>query len=860
MTNKQQIWQCMLLAVCLLILWRPMLSMATPDNVSPEDFPKGKETMLMRRVDGDTQIINKQNGKLLIQHVLRAYSAGDFIVVSTGDEDTATLSTANKGLLSTDGRLVLKPIYDDIHIGNNSSALAVKDGDQYALFSIEGEQLTPFKYDDFDVTGSSADFWIAERDGKQGVIDPQSGATIVPLTFKDIDIWRGFIIAGTGYRTKPERRTTVFDGHGKTIAGLKDVKNVDIWHNAGLIVAGTRVVDPASGKTIVETGRYDSIKPFDTYDIHDRDKSLDNYNKTKPLKAIAIVSKNGKYGAIGADGQVRVPVKYKRVTGLRREKANYLRVIADTPQADHNVGVIDTHDKQIVAAKWDGIDLREAAEWSGDPSQWYFFVRRDHRFGSLALDGSTIMPAEFDIARRMARGGELYRVERDGKSGVCNLVSGECPINVEYDKISLFDDSTAHAEIFAAVKNGEQSLISENGHALVASADSIRKVETGPSDTGVKLVVTDGEGVRGATLNYDDDTKRWQQSGSDIDLVKLLDTGDYDGHGVAQLTQPTIIERYLPEQYANAKAVLAGVNHGKLRELSYPSLQLSADHKAYVFFSEFTDVTARISNTLPVCATGDGFDILLHSAENDTQQCTDSGEARALHFARSDDGQSVHCDNCKAMGIPSDWVLRNKTVETPDQCSVDKKWSQERAKKRYADWLSRWEKDIGDLTRAFDSSDGKPSVARVKKLIGASVDMHSRAPYNIVQSIVAARQSGSPDVPTIIELNKAFANAEPAGYGGIYPETSDQFAGKCQQIWYLRLPKLERAVANDENQPAGLSYTLPDTGDFKRHAYPFVLFTSRDGTLRFAGLATEFADALKWQPDGSTKSASPDTP
>src|SRR5699024_7696135 len=150
--------------------------------------------------------------------------------------------------------------------------------------------------------------------------------------------------------------------------------------------------------------------------------------------------------------------------------------------------------------------------------------------------------------------------------------------------------------------------------------------------------------------------RQWRVARANIDMQKLL-AAPYDGHGMAELQHPSIKARYLPVRYQDASKVVKGYLNGELRELSYPSLQLTSN-TAYVFFGSFTSEHRRLANTLPACQRSDGYAIVLDApAQPSSDGCNQADHSTdVLHFRYTDDGGSLSCAECAKLGVPTRWV------------------------------------------------------------------------------------------------------------------------------------------------------------------------------------------------------------
>lgn len=111
----------------------------------------------------------------------------------------------------------------------------------------------------------------------------------------------------------------------------------------------------------------------------------------------------------------------------------------------------------------------------------------------------------------------------------------------------------------------------------------------------------------------------------------------------------------------------------------------------------------------------------------------------------------------------------------------------------------------------------------------------------------------APNVNLGQALLKWIRRAEPVGDGGLYPEPEVEFAGQCAQVWYVRLPgldKLMRTRPAKAGQPFAMGLGLPPAGRLERQAYPFLTFSRGEGGgLQLTGVSREFLQAV-WLLEG----------
>lgn len=299
----------------------------------------------------------------------------------------------------------------------------------------------------------------------------------------------------------------------------------------------------------------------------------------------------------------------------------------------------------------------------------------------------------------------------------------------------------------------------------------------------------------------------------------------YDGHPMAMLLRPTIDARYLPDGLDNEAAIRTAVADGTVREAIYPSLQL-ADDRAYVWLSQFGRSTlGPVPNTLTRCDASDGFRLLL-----DTEDCN-VAEAPSLHFQRQN-STDLRCVECAALGLPERWQPQVPGA----QCSLPS-WNLDNARRQYATWLTRFERDIQPFLQEPSEAFWRANGVSLQ----FSVVPRSRATATLFSMSVAADGFGASvgvvDAPTRTDLLPALSAllrmAEVSARGGLYPEPEADFSALCAEVWYLRLPG--RRVPAGPPVPA-------DT--LVRDGAPFITVMREGDRVLLTGISRELARAL----------------
>lgn len=188
--------------------------------------------------------------------------------------------------------------------------------------------------------------------------------------------------------------------------------------------------------------------------------SLSNAVIVNMSKLLAIVSKDGKWGAISKTGRLFIPLKYDGPDEFSEAfKADYPAFICGMKRIEDNgkFGFINIEGKLVVPLTYDfASDYSDSIALVKAEDKWAFIdtegqvvlepefdlvsvftedvacVSKDGKYGFITKDGGIAIPLEFDYAESFSGG--FACVAKDGKYGFINA-AGEVVIPMEYDGI-----------------------------------------------------------------------------------------------------------------------------------------------------------------------------------------------------------------------------------------------------------------------------------------------------------------------------------------------------------------------------------------------------------------------------------------
>lgn len=241
-----------------------------------------------------------------------------------GTYKTKVINEKNEEILREYDRYEAIDNYDSKqNIWYEDNVLRVNEGGKYGLVNFNGDALLPCEYDEITALKGVTANLLVKKGGQVGLVN-EKGQEIIPTSYKNI------LTLKEGYKNE-------------YVIVNKDNKY-------GLIgTSGTVILEP----------KYESIKYInssDTYAVSEsgKVKLVDNsgevifdkeYNDITNYKGEEIiVVKDKKYGVVGKDNKVKIPVTY--------EELKYAFSIYYIAKKDGKYGVIDSSNKEVVEFKY----------------------------------------------------------------------------------------------------------------------------------------------------------------------------------------------------------------------------------------------------------------------------------------------------------------------------------------------------------------------------------------------------------------------------------------------------------------------------------------------------------------------------
>lgn len=147
----------------------------------------------------------------------------DMIVVQKDEE-------GKKGVLKTDGTVVLEPKYDDITYLEDVDDFLVKNNEKYGIISSKKETKVQIIYDKIELMDADAGLYLVQKDNKYGVMDFKGNIRIYIENdeigvdagkFEENGIKNKYILAGNLIPVRKDEKWGLYDKSGKQLVDFK---------------------------------------------------------------------------------------------------------------------------------------------------------------------------------------------------------------------------------------------------------------------------------------------------------------------------------------------------------------------------------------------------------------------------------------------------------------------------------------------------------------------------------------------------------------------------------------------------------------------------------------------------------------
>jgi hypothetical protein len=363
------------------------------------------------------------------------------------------------GYANIHGRFVIEPQFEEGLCFHKGKAVVKKEG-KWGAVSISNKSIVPARYDVLEYS-SAHDFFAASANGKTNLLDgngqPMLKEDLVKVAVEDsahlVRVWK---TSGADY----------FNTQTREWQTSHDFKRVQPFNN-GFALAGTDsqwgVID-GTGKLVVPVAN-------DTVVIHRQPKG--------PLFA---VKQRSFFGLANASGQMLIPAEYSYLevdkqgtvkvqkgdlygimksngTWIAEPRFSQLSTLQNAPDAPVWPAVAVRNGKPVlVNSKGDELNKQPASElrWIGEQ---VFAWENKGKWGLMGANGSMLAPAQFDEVRQFTYG--QLAVRQGSRWGFVNK-AGRPSVPVNFDEVLDFSGTTTYAR-----QGGKWGAIDQRGNFVL---------------------------------------------------------------------------------------------------------------------------------------------------------------------------------------------------------------------------------------------------------------------------------------------------------------------------------------------------------------------------------------------------------
>ncbi|WP_205508818.1 WG repeat-containing protein [Longitalea arenae] len=359
------------------------------------------------------------------------------------DSDLSQVKLNSKhGVINTKGQIIIPCIYDEMSTMTIDGMVyyVVNKGGRDGVINAQNETVIPFEYDNLRKSYNSSMHLEISKGGKYGLMNFVSRKMVIPAIYDRIDVLSNNLVQ-------------VRKGNQYTLFNLSGEQVFSNWYTQlDIYIDGDYALVELNGKKGVISIAEKKIIPLD-YDVMTRLRS--GYSSSK---VFFITAKGGKYGIMGNDGKVVLPLQYTMITSTGYDLVTVTKA--------NKKGLLSTEGASVLPVEYDEIIDADR----------YLLVKKAGKWGVVNRSGVFILPVEYDALTRMYTS-DTYNTPyllatKNGKKGVIDAITGKPRIDFVYDdligyrKYSYSSTETFNNSIIA-VKNGKYGMVEINGTVLL---------------------------------------------------------------------------------------------------------------------------------------------------------------------------------------------------------------------------------------------------------------------------------------------------------------------------------------------------------------------------------------------------------
>lgn len=379
----------------------------------------------------------------------------------TGEYKTKVLNSKNNEIYTDYEQIEAIQNNDNINnVWYEENILRVKKDGKYGLINLDGKQILNTDYDEITAISGIKNSLKTKKDGKCGIVNTE-GTTIIENKYADItnlgkDDKAGFIVE------EDNGKYGVVSYTGTQVLDNKYDKIEKIHANDMYVISegNKQKLINKDGSVVLESG-YDKIKTLLTKKengiIYEKDGkfgvmnlsgettiSADNEDLQEARDGIFIAKRNGKYGIIDLNNDVKVEFKYSSAAYNEKADIYILEEDANSTILNSNfetklTGILNelNEEKGYIKIrvsdeyKYYNFKFEEKQAKDVFTSNTLFLSKKDGKYGYVDKDGKVVVDYKYDDAKEQNSCG-FAAVKKDGKWGAIDN-KGNVAVDTIYD-------------------------------------------------------------------------------------------------------------------------------------------------------------------------------------------------------------------------------------------------------------------------------------------------------------------------------------------------------------------------------------------------------------------------------------------
>ncbi|MFN7312649.1 MAG: WG repeat-containing protein [Bacteroidota bacterium] len=360
--------------------------------------------------------------------------------------------------------------FDRISTDGYGAIMASKN-QKMGIFSVEGNQITPFEYDNEFIMRFSGVGYLISKDKKRGVIDLQ-GKVILPPKYDEVSTIS--FNGRDGFKVKINEKYGIVSREGKVVIPVEFEYINDLMDNYLIVQYQNKVglydrkgnkILPAKYKHIWHTPTpetkvlllIEQDGSFNFLDVNnkiiflesviDYGYVLDQDLLKQPeglMGLLYVKSKSGKYGLFNEiTGKLCVPMVYDKITQYVNIKESHCYFSVCKGKA---YGLINEKNQVIIPLKYDAMNLTlapltsafdEVIESQTNDNDFQIVVAKDKKYGTVNLKDKVVIPFQYSFLKRISSSG-LFKAKTGNKYQIINKY-GKPITKSTFDEVANFE-------------------------------------------------------------------------------------------------------------------------------------------------------------------------------------------------------------------------------------------------------------------------------------------------------------------------------------------------------------------------------------------------------------------------------------